>query len=89
MTAVRAEEAEAEDQRELPSLETVMTEAARVFEDLEEFSIDEFIFMEGDAVSSYAKEFVEDALQAIAAMVPPKFIIVDGIYQRPVDVDAA
>ena len=80
MTAVRAEEAEAEDQREL-------TQVARVFEDLEEFSIDEF--MEGDAVSSYAKEFVEDALQAIAAMVPLKFIIVDGIYQRPVDVDAA
>ena len=65
-------------QRPRPELELVIAEVARVFEDTDELDIDDF--MEGEAISSYDRADIEDALKAIAAMVPPKLIIDDGEY---------
>ena len=53
----------------------------RVFEDIEEFDIDEF--MEGEAVSSYNKAHVEDVLQALAAKESPKIVIAESKYTKP------
>ena len=71
-----AEDGEAE--RELPILELVQAELERIFEDVEEFDIDEF--MEGDTVASYSKEHVEDVLKALAAKRPAPLMIDQGEY---------
>jgi hypothetical protein len=67
-----------------PSLDLVKAEVARIFEDMEEFSIEDF--MENQAFSRYKEAQVVDALAAVAAMESPILIIDEGYYppyQRP------
>jgi hypothetical protein len=73
-----------DDDRIRPTLELVQVELERVFEDMDEFNIDDF--MEGDAVSSYIKADIEDALKALAAKQPAPVIIDEGEqppYKKP------
>ena len=68
-----------DDEKSLgPSLGLVKAEVVRIFADVEEFSLEEF--MESDVFSPYKEAQVEDALKAVAAMKPPRLIINEGEY---------
>jgi hypothetical protein len=76
--------ADAEETRARPSLDDVTAEVARIFEDLDQFDIDEFIEQGDEKFSSFTKADMQDALKALAAMNPPKVMIDGDNYKKPI-----
>ena len=75
---------EKEEAARRPPLDLVATEVTRIFEDEQEFTMEDF--MEDDALSSYDSKAVEEVLAQLARISPDKLIIDWGMYppyQRP------
>ena len=66
------------DEAARPPLDLVKAEVLRVFEDMDQFDIDDF--MESEALTGFSGQHVEEALEALAEIQPPVIIIDAGEY---------